>query len=45
MEESEQNNLFTTFQQTIEAVIKEKKQNPKNEKLLNRFKARVILGL
>ncbi len=45
MEEVEQNNLFTTFQQTIESVIKEKKQNPKNEKLLNKFKARVIIGL
>ena len=45
MEESEQNNLFITFQQTIEAVIKEKKENPKNGKLLNNFKARVIIGL
>jgi len=45
MEESEQNNLFTTFQQSIESVIKEKRENPKNEKLLNNFKARVIIGL
>ena len=45
MEEIEQDNLFTTFQQTIESVINEKKQNPKNEKLLNKFKARVIIGL
>ena len=45
MEESEQNNLFITFQQTIEAVIKEKKENPKNGKLLNKFKARVVKGL
>ena len=45
MEEVEQNNLFTTFQQTIESVIKEKKQNPKNEKMLNKFKARIIIGL
>ncbi len=45
MEEVEQDNLFTTFQQTIESVIREKKQNPKNEKLLNKFKARVIIGL
>ena len=45
MEESEQYNLFTTFQQTIESVIKEKQENPKNGKLLNKFKAKVIIGL
>jgi hypothetical protein len=45
MEGLEQNNLFITFQQTIEAVIKEKKENPKNGKLLNRFNAKVIIGL
>lgn len=45
MEESEQNNLFTTFQQSIESIIKEKRENPKNEKLLNKFNARVIIGL
>ncbi|MFX1388547.1 MAG: hypothetical protein ACFE9Z_00620 [Promethearchaeota archaeon] len=45
MEESEQDNLFTTFQQTIDSVIKEKKQNPKYEKLLRKFKARIIIGL
>jgi len=45
MEESEKDNLFITFQQTIEAVIKEKEENPKNKKLLNKFKARVIIGL
>ncbi len=45
MEELEQNNLFITFQQTIEAVIRDKKKNPKNGKLLNNFQARVIIGL
>ena len=45
MEESEQDNLFITFQQTIESVISEKRKNPKNEKLLNKFNARVIIGL
>ncbi|MFX1503507.1 MAG: hypothetical protein ACFFDH_21265 [Promethearchaeota archaeon] len=45
MKESEKDNLFITFQQTIESVIREKKRNPKNEKLLNKFKARVIIGL
>ncbi len=45
MKESEQDNLYTTFQQTIESVIKEKRENPKYEKLLANFKARVIIGL
>ncbi|UCC19252.1 MAG: hypothetical protein JSV62_14290 [Promethearchaeota archaeon] len=45
MKQSEQDNLFTTFQQTIESVIKEKRRNPKNEKLLNNFNARIIIGL
>jgi hypothetical protein len=45
MEEVEQDNLFTTFQQTIESVIREKKESPKNEKLLNKFNARIIIGL
>lgn len=45
MKDSEKDNLFTTFQQTIESVIKEKKANPKNDNLLKRFKARVNIGL
>ena len=45
MKELEKENLFTTFQQTIESIIKEKKQNPKNEKLLKKFNARIIIGL
>lgn len=45
MKESEKNNLFITFQQTIESVIKEKRESPKNEKLLNNFNGRVIIGL
>lgn len=45
MIESEKDNLFILFQQTIEAVIKEKEENPKNEKLIKKFKARVIIGL
>ena len=36
MEESEQDNLFITFQQTIESVISEKRKNPKNEKILQK---------
>lgn len=45
MEESERDNLFITFQQTIESVITEKRKNPKNKKLLDKFNARIIIGL
>ena len=45
MEESEKENLFTTFQQVIESIIKDKRKNPKNLKLLNNFKAKINLGL
>ncbi|MHA1914591.1 MAG: hypothetical protein ACW986_16225 [Promethearchaeota archaeon] len=45
MKEEEKENLFFTFQQTIESVIADKKKNPKNEKKLNNFNARINLGL
>ena len=45
MEESEKENLFITFQQVIESIIKDKRKNPKNLKLLNNFKAKINLGL
>jgi hypothetical protein len=45
MKEEEKDNLFITFQQTIESIIKDKKKNPKNVKLLNNFNASVNLGL
>ena len=45
MQEKEKENLFITFQQTIESVIIDKKKNPKNEKQLNKFNARINLGL
>jgi len=45
MEESEKENLFITFQQTIKGIIEDKRKNPKNEKLLNNFKAKINLGL
>jgi len=45
MEESEKENLFITFQQVIESIIKDKRNNPKNVKLLNNFKAKINLGL
>jgi len=44
MKESEKENLYFTFQQTIEDIIKDKRKNPKNEKLLNNFKAKINLG-
>jgi putative sterol carrier protein len=45
MNEGEKENLFFTFQQTIDSIIIDKKKNPKNEKLLNNFKAKINLGL
>jgi len=45
MKEEEKENLFITFQQTIESIIIDKKKNPKNEKLLNNFNAKINLGL
>ena len=45
MKEEEKENLFITFQQTIESIIIDKQKNPKNEKLLNNFNAKINLGL
>ncbi len=45
MKEEEKDNLFITFQQTIESIIIDKQKNPKNEKLLNNFNAKINLGL
>ena len=45
MKEEEKENLFITFQQTIESIINDKRKNPKNEKLLNNFNAKINLGL
>jgi len=45
MEDSEKDNLYITFKGVIESIIDEKRKNPKNEKLLNEFKARINLGL
>ena len=44
MEESEKENLFITFQQVIESIIKDKRKNPKNIKFLNKFKAKINLS-
>ena len=45
MIEEEKENLFITFQQTIESIIIDKQKHPKNEKLLNNFNAKINLGL
>ena len=45
MKEEEKENLYITFQQTIESIIKDKRKYPKHEKLLNNFKANINLGL
>lgn len=45
MKEEEKENLFITFQQTIESIIIDKKKNPKNEKILKNFHAKINLGL
>lgn len=45
MKEEEKENLFITFQYTIESIIADKRKNPKNEKLINEFKAKINIGL
>jgi len=45
MKEEEKENLFITFQNTIESIILDKQKNPKNEKLLNNYNAKINLGL
>ena len=45
MKEEEKENLFVTFQQTIESIVNYKQKNPKNEKLLKNFKGKINLGL
>ena len=45
MEDYEKENLFITFKGVIESIIDDKRKNPKNEKVLNEFKARINLGL
>jgi hypothetical protein len=45
MNDQEKENLFLTFKQTIDSIIIDKKKNPKNEKLLNNFAAKINLGL
>ena len=45
MKEEEKENLFITFQQTIDSIIIDKQKNTKNEKLLNSFNAKINIGL
>ena len=45
MEDSEKENLFITFKGVIDSIIDDKRKNPKNEKTLNNFNARINLGL
>ena len=45
MKEKEKENLFITYQQTIDSIILDKRKNPKNRKLLSEFKAKINIGL
>ena len=45
MEEFEKDNLFITFKGVIESIIDDKRKNPKNLKNLNKFEAKINLGL
>ena len=45
MEDYEKENLFITFKGVIESIIDDRRKNPKNEKALNGFNARINLGL
>lgn len=45
MKESEKENLFITFKGVIESIIEDKRKNPKNIKNLEKFEAKINLGL
>ena len=45
MKEVEMENLYLTFKQTIDSIIIDKQKNPKNEDLLNKFDAKINIGL
>jgi hypothetical protein len=45
MEQSEQNNLFITFKGVIESIIMDKRKNPKNAELIDKFKVKLNIGL
>jgi hypothetical protein len=45
MEDSEKENLFITFKGVIESIILDKRRNPKNNKTLDKFQAKLNMGL
>ena len=45
MEESEKENLFATFKGVIESIIFDKRNSPKNIKMLDEFLAKLNIGL
>ncbi|MFX1338806.1 MAG: hypothetical protein ACFFDK_09370 [Promethearchaeota archaeon] len=45
MKKSEKENLYLTFKGAIASIIEDKLRNPKNVKLINKFKVRFNLGL
>jgi len=45
MKDEEKENLYITFQQTIESIINDKRKNAKNDKLVNKFNAKINIGL
>jgi hypothetical protein len=45
MEDSEKENLFITFKGVIESIILDKRRNPKNNKTLDNFQAKLNMGL
>ncbi len=45
MDEIAQETLFQTFRSTIDDIILDKKKNPKNIKKIDKFKARINIGL
>ncbi|GAG58676.1 unnamed protein product [marine sediment metagenome] len=45
MEESEKENLFVTFKGVIKSIILDKRRNPKNNKILDNFQAKLNMGL
>lgn len=45
MDDQEKETLFLTIKSVIDGVIADKRENPKNTKLLTSFKARINIGL
>ncbi len=45
MEEYEKENLVVTFKGVIESIILDKRRNPKNDKTLDNFQAKLNMGL